>query len=239
MAKKAGMAINRYNMISGDDKILVGVSGGKDSLTLLKILIERKKWIPIDYEVKAVHVSTDYDKDSEKKKKLLEKFFNELGCDYIFKHIKIAEKNKRRREDCFWCAWNRRKILFETADKLGFSKVALGHHKDDVVETILMNLIYNGEISSINPVQEIFKGKIKIIRPLILLEEKEIVRYTELTRIETVKSECPRNDDSKRALIKQLIYELHKTNRDVKTNILKAPSRIKHDYIMDLVDEDE
>ena len=89
MAKKAGMAINRYNMISGDDKILVGVSGGKDSLTLLKILIERKKWIPIDYEVKAVHVSTDYDKDSEKKKKLLEKFFNELGCDYIFKHIKI------------------------------------------------------------------------------------------------------------------------------------------------------
>lgn len=239
IAKKVGKAINQYKMISSADKVLVGVSGGKDSLTLLKILMERKKWLPIDYQVKAIHVFTDYDKNPQRKKKLLEEFFEELGCEYVFKHIEIAKKNTRRREDCFWCAWNRRKVLFKTADELGFRKVALGHHKDDVVETIMMNLIYNGEISSINPVQVLFKGKINIIRPLILLEEKEIVRYTKLLGIETIKSECPRNNDSKRAVVKKLIYDLHKTNRDVKTNILRAPTRIKHDYIMDISESGE
>jgi tRNA 2-thiocytidine biosynthesis protein TtcA len=129
-------------------------------------------------------------------------------------------------------------VLFETADELGYGKVAFGHNKDDVVETIMMNLIYNGEISSINPVQELFGGKIKIIRPLILLEEKEIVRYTKISGIETIKTLCPRSYDSKRAVIKRMIYDLYRNNKDIKTNILRAPARVKNDYISYMYDEE-
>jgi len=229
--KKVGIAINRYHMIEGGDKVLVGVSGGKDSLTLLKILSERKKWIPVDYEIKAIHVISDYDPDPENKIKVLENFFKEIKCDYVFKEIKIKEKNKRKNLDCFWCSWNRRKAIFEFAEESGFKKIAFGHHKDDIVETILMNMFFNGEISSINPVQELFNGKLKILRPLVLLEEKEIEEYSKMAGFKIIHSKCQRNEDSKRMFVKKLIAKLEKENKDIKTNILKSPTRIKEDYL--------
>jgi len=238
VSKKVGMAINRYDMISEGDKVLVGVSGGKDSLTLLRVLVERKRWLPIDYEVKAIHVTTDYDEKPKVKKKVLKEYFESIGCGYVFKDIEIAEKNKRKREDCFWCSWNRRKAIFQTADKLGFKKIALGHHKDDVAETIMMNLIYNGEISGINPVQRLFNGKIIIVRPLIFLEEKEILGYAGSAGIPTIKARCPRDKDSKRAAVKDVILRLSKDNPDIKTNIIKAPNKIKEEYISEITEEE-
>jgi len=232
------MAINRYSMIGAGDKILVGVSGGKDSLTLLRILQERKRWVPIDYEVKAVHVTTDYDEQPEVKREELKKYFESLGCDYVFKEVAIASKNKIGRQDCFWCSWNRRRVLFETAAETGFTKVALGHHKDDIVETILMNMIFNGELSSINPVQSLFDGKIVIIRPLVFLEEKEIRRYVRDTGLPEIKSRCPREQDSKRAVIKDIVARLARENSDIKSNILKAPHRVKTEYLTEISEED-
>jgi len=235
--KKVGTAINRYNMIKEGDKVLVGVSGGKDSLTLLKILEERKKRIPIDYTVKAIHVATDYDRRPEVARKKLKKYFESLGCEYVFKEVAIAEKNKVGRQDCFWCSWNRRKVIFDEAGRSGFNKVALGHHKDDIVETILMNMIWGGEISAINPVQELFGGKLVIVRPLVLLEEEEIRRYASGSGLVIVKSACPKSRDSKRAVIKGIIARLAKENREIKSNILKAPHRIRTEYIPDILEE--
>ena len=232
--KKVGMAINRFNMIESNDKVLVCVSGGKDSLALFKILNDRKKRLPIDYEIRAINITTDYEKDILEKKAKLKNFFDLIGCTCIFKDIEIKQKNKLNKEDCFFCSWNRRKEIFETAEKMGFNKIAFGHHKDDVIETILMNLFFNGEISSINPVQKLFKGKITIIRPLILLEEKEIFEYIKKTAINTVKSVCPRNYDSKRFIVKDIIQKLSKLNPYIKSNILKAPTRIKKDYITEI-----
>ena len=238
-AKKIGMAINRYNMISDGDKVLVGVSGGKDSLTLLRVLEERKKWLPIDYSVKAVHVSTDYDQKPGVKKDRLKEYFESTGCEYIFKEITIAGTNKLGRQDCFWCSWNRRKALFETAAETGYNKVALAHHKDDMVETILMNMIFNGELSSINPVQSLFEGKVIVIRPMVFLEEKEILRYVKSAGIPVIKSDCPREHESKRALIKDMIARLAKESQNIKSNILRAPHRIKTEYITEIVEDEE
>ena len=109
ISKKAGVAINRYGMISGGDKVLVGASGGKDSLALLRILMERRRWLPVDYQVKAIHVITDYDNAPDVKAGKLRKYFEELGCEHIFAEIEIAKDNIRGRDDCFWCWWNRRK----------------------------------------------------------------------------------------------------------------------------------
>jgi tRNA 2-thiocytidine biosynthesis protein TtcA len=237
ISKKVGLAINRYGMIGAGDKVLVGVSGGKDSLTLLRILQQRKRWVPIDYKVKAIHVITDYDRQFRPRMKKLEEYFRSVGCDYVFKKIEIAEKNKLSKQDCFWCSWNRRKALFETAAELGFNKIALGHHKDDVAETILMNMIFNGELSGINPVQSLFGGKVAIVRPLVFLEEKEILEYAKDAGLPRIRSYCPRNRDSKRVLVKNMITRLAKGNRDVKNNILKALHRIKTEYIEDITEE--
>lgn len=234
--KKVGTAINQYSMICEGDKVLVAVSGGKDSLALLNVLQERKKHLPIDYTLKAVHISTDYENNPHINKRKLIEFFESIGCEYVFKEIAIAKTNKLKREDCFWCSWNRRKTLFETADELGFTKIAFGHHKDDIVETILMNMIWNGELSGINPVQSLFRGKIIVIRPLVLLEEKDIRDYVESIKLVAIKSRCPRNYDSKRAVIKEIIQRLVKENPDIKTNIIKAPHRIKSDYLFDITD---
>lgn len=236
VSKKAGMAINQFKMITDGDKVLVGVSGGKDSLTLLKVLRDRKKWVPIDYEIKAVHVTTDYDTHPREKRKKLEEFFKDVGCDYVFKEISIAEKNRKGMPDCFWCSWNRRKAIFETAAELGFKKVAFGHHKDDVVETILMNMIYNGEISGLNPVQSLFKGEIVIVRPLIFLEEKETAKYARECALPVVKTTCPRNDDSRRAVIREIVARLAKEKQDIKSNIVRSPSRVKTEYITDITE---
>ncbi|MDD5633731.1 MAG: ATP-binding protein, partial [Candidatus Omnitrophica bacterium] len=122
----------------------------------------------------------------------------------------------------------------ETADELGCKKIALGHHKDDIAETILMNMIWAGEISGINPVQMLFGGKITIVRPLVLLEEKEIRDYAEKAALPEIKSECPMNRNSKRAVVRDIITQLSKEDQDIKSNIIRAPLRIKTEYISDI-----
>ena len=232
--RKVGKAINQYSMIEAGDKVLIGVSGGKDSLSLLRILCDRLKWLPIKYEVTAVHVINDYDLNKDKKKEVLSKFFNEIGCKYLFEEIKIKEKNKKKEVDCFWCAWNRRKTIFKIMERDKFTKVAFGHHKDDVVETILMNMFWTGHISSINPVQELFEGKVKIIRPLIFCCESEMERYAKEKSLPVIESICPKNKNSKRAIVKGIIEKLAEESQDIKTNILRAPSRVRSDYISDI-----
>ena len=236
VTKRLGLAVNRYGMISSGDKVIVAVSGGKDSLALLNLLEKRKRALPIDYTVMAVHVATDYDSRPGFKKKELTKYFNSVGCEYVFKEIEIAKKNKQKKQDCFWCSWNRRKALFETAEERGFSKIAFGHHKDDAVETFLMNMFWKAELSGMNPVQTLFGGKITIIRPLILLEEKDINSYARLKELPELKSNCPRNNDSKRAFIRDIIKQLTKVNPDIKNNICKAPYKIKSDYLTEIFD---
>jgi tRNA 2-thiocytidine biosynthesis protein TtcA len=234
-AKKVGRAINRFDMISDGDDVIVGVSGGKDSLALLTLLHRRRRWVPVDYGIKALYVSTDYDTSAESTKRRLRGYFEELGCEYEFRDIAIKDKNKKNRPDCFWCSWNRRKAIFRAAEEMGCAKVALGHHKDDAAETILMNLIYNGAISGINPVQELFEGRISIIRPMILLAEKEIARYAGDAGLPVVRSACPMEKRSKRDMVKRVLGVLSRDARvDIKKNIIRGPSRIKTDYIPDL-----
>src|SRR4030042_4994572 len=166
-----GKAIGDYNLIADKDRILIAVSGGKDSLTLLKLLMERKKWSPAHYELYAAHIETDFYCSSCVHKGTLDKIFKEIGIEYVFRKITVLDKEKKT--NCFWCSWNRRKTLFEIARDFGCNKVALGHHKDDIAETTLLNLLFKGEFSTMNPRQELFGGKIVIIRPLCYVEEGE------------------------------------------------------------------
>ena len=170
ISTRIGRAIQDYNMIEEGDRILVGVSGGKDSYALLKLLNERKRWAPVSYELIAIHVEAFGGCVGKSIKKSLIKSFEDIKIPYVFETVKLG----RRKEDknCFWCSWNRRKALFLAADRLKCNKVALGHHADDIIETLLLNLFYQGEFAGMNPRQELFGGKLVIIRSLCHVEEQ-------------------------------------------------------------------
>lgn len=231
ISTKIGRAIADYNLIDDKDRIIVAVSGGKDSLTMLKLLMERKKWAPVSYDILAVHIITDYHCKGCIHKKTLEKIFKDWGCEYRFINVSVRNKENKDKVSCFWCSWNRRKALFKLASEIGYNKIALGHHKDDVVETILMNLFFNGEVSAINANQPLFKGKISIIRPLVLSEEKDIRIFAKESKFPIQICRCPNQDTSKRTLMKRLITSFEKEAISVKSNIFKAPSRIKSSYL--------
>jgi len=233
ISNKIGRAIADYNLIEDGDRIIVAVSGGKDSLTLLKMLIERQRWAPVSYKLLAVHIITDYTCKGCVHKRKLEKVFKEWGCAYRFIEIKIRESGKDK-ISCFWCSWNRRKALFNLASEMGYNKIALGHHKDDVVETILMNLFYKGEISAINARQLLFEEKLAIIRPLVYAEEEEIRQFARESGFPSQVCKCPNSATSKRTLMKRLVSTLQMEGNYIKTNIFKAPTRIKTDYLGDL-----
>jgi tRNA 2-thiocytidine biosynthesis protein TtcA len=169
-----GKAIHRYGLIQDGDRILVGVSGGKDSLSLLHLLQERRKRVSIQYELMPVYIDLGFDSE---RSEILKIFFEAQGLSY---HIEFTDIGKRanspenRENPCFLCSWERRKCIFHLAHRLKCNKIALGHHKDDIIETLLLNIFYSAEISTMLPVQTLFKGKVTLIRPLALIEEKKI-----------------------------------------------------------------
>lgn len=228
ISKKIGKAMTDYDMISDGDKILVAVSGGKDSLTMLHLLNQRKKFVPVKYELLAVHVDMGYPCHHPK---ILSEYFKSLDVGYYIKKIDILKGKTRKDISCFWCSWNRRKALFETADKFGCSKVALGHHFDDIIETMMLNLFFHGEISAMSPKQELFKGKIVVIRPLAYVEEDMIVKFAKSADFPHHKCSCPNSITSKRTKMTDMLKDLEKICPDVKKNIFRSLTRIKKDYL--------
>jgi len=229
VSKKVGSAIADYGMIKDGDKILVAVSGGKDSLTLLKILSERRSFVPIRYEILAVHVDLGYKCVNKEE---LKKFLQEKNYPFHFKKIDILKGKSRADITCFWCSWNRRRALFEAAKEYGCNKLAFGHHKDDIVATILMNLLFEGEISAMAPYQEMFKGKLSIIRPLAYVDEDDIEELARLNSFPVPHCSCPNTNATKRSVVTKFIKELEKTTPSVKTNVFRSLKRIKKDYLL-------
>lgn len=229
ISKRVGKAIADYGMLCEGDRICVAVSGGKDSLTLLKVLNDRKAFVPIDYQLLAVHVDSGYPRSSAA---ALARYFRKERIPYHIEKIDALKKTPRKEITCFWCSWNRRKALFEVADRFGCSKVALGHHKDDIVETILMNLFFNGEISAMSPKQELFKGKITVIRPLAYVEERMIEKFARTIKFPHHTCECPNSLVSNRTKMSRIIRGLEKVCPDVKTNIFRSVQRVRRDYLL-------
>lgn len=231
LQKKIGQAIRDYDMINKGDKICVAVSGGQDSLTLLKMLSLKTIAVSLDYSLIAVHIETDYKCKGCMHKETLKDIFEKWNIPYHFGNASVLMKNKKEKVNCFWCSWNKRKAIFETAAKFNCNKIAFGHHKDDVIETVLLNLFFNGEISTMNPKQEMFGGKLFIIRPLCYLEKKEITSYAKVNALPSQLCACPNADHSKRKFVRDIIENAAKTSRMIKTNIFRAPSRVKEGYL--------
>ena len=229
ISKRVGRAIMDYGMLSERDKIAVAVSGGKDSLTLLKVLADRQRFVPIKYELLAVHIDLGYPRSLAK---TLEKYFKKIKVKYHIEKVDALKKTRPKDISCFWCSWNRRKALFETANRFGCAKVALGHHKDDIVETVLLNLFFQGEISAMSPKQSLFNGKITVIRPLCYVEEDMINRFCRESKLSHNTCACPNSESSNRTRMSRIIRDLEHICPEIKTNIFKSVKRIKKDYLL-------
>jgi tRNA 2-thiocytidine biosynthesis protein TtcA len=218
-------------MISDGDRILVGLSGGKDSFTLLWVLNERLKRIPINYTLYSVHIDLGFDR---KLSESLSEYCSRIGLELRVEHTDygiFAHSSENRENPCFLCSRLRRKRLFEIADELGCNKVALGHNKDDIIETLFMNICYAGEISSMMPSQSFFQGKFKLIRPLAFIDGDVIKRFADEKDWPQFLNPCPSTNTSKRQEIKKILKQLYRNNKKVKGNIFRAMHHIKMDYM--------
>lgn len=228
--KKVGKAIWDFKMLTEGDKVIIAVSGGKDSLCLLRIMQERAKFVPIHCEIVACFVDMGF---SWLNKNILIKHFEQESVPYIIAKAPDQWKGEEKDFGCFWCSWNRRKALFDLAHDIKATKIAFAHHMDDIIETMLLNLFFQGEIGTMQPCQEMFEGELDIIRPLAYVEESELLHLSKILELPVISSKCPHGDTSKRKHMKGIIEELQGHNKNVKKNIFRSLTRVREEYLLD------
>lgn len=219
-------------MISDGDRIVVGLSGGRDSLTMIWILKERLARIPVNYNLFAVYIDPGFKGGFGRS---LEKYCDEAGYNLRVEYTDygiVGHSDKNRENPCFLCSRLRRKRLFEIADELGCNKLALGHTKDDIIETLFLNICYAGEISTMVPSQTFFKERFTVIRPLAFVDEDLIRRFAKEQNFPDFINQCPSAGVSKRHEIKTLLNKLYRSNKKIKGNIFRAMSNVKNEYLL-------
>jgi len=216
-------------MIKEGDKIAVGVSGGKDSLTLLVTLSRLQKFFPQSFELEAVTLTMGI---GEFDLTPIKELCKDIGVNYTIEETligKIIFEAREEKNPCSLCANMRRGALHNVAKKLGCNKVALGHHRDDVIETLLLSTFYEGRIHTFSPVTYLSKKDLHVIRPLIYTEEKEIKDLVKKYGLITVKSPCHIDGNTKRQFVKDMLKDLSKEKKDIKSTIFGAIKRAEID----------
>ncbi len=218
-------AVDNYNMIEEGDKIAVGLSGGKDSITLLMGLKALQRFYPKKFDLIAISINPGFEFFNSD---FLKSTCKKIGVEYIEEqsHIKeIVFDIRKEKNPCSLCANLRRGILNTTAIREGCTKIALGHNEDDVLETFFLNLLYGGNINTFAPISYMDRSKITLIRPLIYAPEKSIKTFVKKNNIAVMPKCCPMDGISKREDMKKLISDFQKEIPDVKANIYGAIKR--------------
>jgi len=231
-------AMATYHLIEDDDCILVGLSGGKDSLLLLELLAKRAKILHPRFRVEALHVRMEnihYETDSS----YLQQFCDDLGVPlYVSttrfevepveqaavpqQHPSSAARLRKQKQPCFLCSWNRRKELFNLAQELGCNKIALGHHQDDILHTALMNLTFQGRFGTMPARLKMRKMPLTIIRPLCMIEEQDIKAFAEMQGYQKQQKLCPYESQSNRTDIRRLYEQMEQMNPEIRYSIWNA-----------------
>jgi tRNA 2-thiocytidine biosynthesis protein TtcA len=227
-------AVQDYAMIARGDRILVGVSGGPDSLSLLDILADGLVHAP-EHAVVAAHVDMGFDEPEPKSWKRLEEHFSDLRVPFRIAHTRIgpvALDEKSKKNPCFICSMYRRKEIYRVAAEEKCGKIAYGHHQDDIIETLLINILYGRKIGAMNPVQDVFGGKIVIIRPFVYVEEWMLKKYADEARLPVLPRLCPMDGGTRRQKVKELIRALQKSepHANIKRNIFRSLRHVELDW---------
>lgn len=220
--------ITKYKMIRGGDKIAVGVSGGKDSVTLLKLLAEYKRWSPEKFDLIAISVDLNFE-DAKTDFNPIKSLCDSLDVEY---HVEKTEIGKivfdvrKESNPCALCSKMRKGALNNLAKNLGCNKVALGHHSDDLIDTLMLSLFYEGRLSTFAPKSYLDKIDLTLIRPMIMIKEVDVIAYSKDLPI--VKSCCPANKLTKREYVKEVLRNVGKdipNVRDMAFTAITHPER--------------
>lgn len=234
--RKMGKAIEAHAMIKDGDRLMVALSGGKDSWTMLHCLELLRQRAPIDFEIHAVTVHPGFEAFDVAP---LENYCREKGFKHFTCQSKIQEIVEEKRTPgssyCSFCARLRRGILYGIAKKEGYSKVCLGHHADDLIETLLLNQFFTGEIKSMPPVLKAEDGYNILIRPLCTVFEADIETFALSQGFPVICCGCPvcGYEDTKRRRVKKMLLNLEEEHPGIKSNILASLGRVRHGYLMD------
>ncbi len=218
-------AVEDYNMIEQGDKIAVGVSGGKDSICLLLALKNLQRFYPKQFELEAITVSLGLPNASYDD---IQRFCDEIGVNYTVVNTDIGQiifEERKEKNPCSLCAKMRKGALNDMAEQLNCNKVALGHNKDDIVETFFMSLFYEGRIHCFSPVSFLDRKQIYSIRPLMYVPEMEIKGFIQKSGISIVKNPCIADGNTKRQETKQLLYSLSKDYKNLQEKVFGAIQR--------------
>lgn len=221
-------AIDDYEMINEGDKIAIGISGGKDSLTLLYALSGMRKFYPKKYELAAISVDLGLGIQNMDK---IKELCDSLEVPFYIEKTEIGNivfDIRKEKNPCSLCAKMRKGALNNKALELGCNKIAYAHHKDDIIETMMMSLIYEGRINSFAPVTHLEKTGLYVIRPMMYVSEAEVIGFKNKYQLPVAKNPCPVDGHTKREYIKKLISEINKENPGVKERMFTAISATFH-----------
>lgn len=226
-----GLAMHDYQMLADGDRILLGVSGGVDSLVLAWILHHWRDKAPIDYEVMAIHLDMGFAADQHQ---AVEAELAKIGLPFQTEQTNYGLLANRENPDkaCYQCAKARRNHLFETARNDRYTAVALGHHKDDLIETFFLNLLYSGNLSTMMPRQDLFSGRLKILRPLAYLTKEQVYDLAAIAGITPVKNPCPMASHSKREEVRGLMASIYQRNPNFRGSIFAAMGNVRTEYLL-------
>lgn len=220
-----------YNMLNDGDRILVALSGGKDSLELLRLLAAQSRLHKPTIRVEAAHVIMDnipYETD----RSYLEDFCRDQGVTLHILHTSFDEATDGRRTRCFLCSWNRRKALFSFATENGFNKVALGHHQDDIIITLLMNQTFEGSMQTMPPTLRLEHYPLTIIRPMCLVPESLLKDIARLLEFEKQKALCPYETVTHRATMTRIFHQLEEINPEVRYSLWSAMKHVHPELLV-------
>jgi tRNA 2-thiocytidine biosynthesis protein TtcA len=236
LRKRFEQAVLKHGMLAEGDRVLVGVSGGADSLALLKLITGPLIFVPKPEFVLAAYVDLGFEGTNGQMEGKIKDYFEREGVQYRIEKSNIGllshSDYNRKASPCFLCSRLRRRKLFELAREYRCNKLALAHNKDDVIETLLLNIFFGREISTMIPYQSYFQGEFYMIRPFAYTEEALLKRFAREAELPVMENPCPTSGHTKREYIKDLIKRLDKEHRGVKENIFKAMSHVKPDYLL-------
>lgn len=231
LLSKLRQAINDFKLIEDGDKIAVGLSGGKDSLTLLHLLKTYQKFSPESFELIAITLNPGGVDNSP-----LHKLCKEIEVPFYEVQTNIKEivfDIRKEKNPCSLCANLRRGALNGEAEKLGCNKVALGHHKDDAIETLMLSIAYEGRINCFSPKSHMHKNNLDIIRPMVYIEEYMIKAFAKKNSLPIIENPCPSDKKTKREDTKELIKSLNKQIPGFKDNLFKSLLNSEQLFIWD------